>query len=143
MPKNSLAADPTAKLSMTFIAIFVVNMVVIYVANIIFPLDVVLGNMNLSRFWALVISAATLALLTLLVMPLLRMYERNRKRNLSPKETMAAYFVLNFVFLWLLSRAADVFGLGLSSWLVVLILAVLLDLAQGFAAMRIDKMGKK
>lgn len=143
MPKNPITADPTAKLSMTFIAMFVVNMVVIYIANLLFPNNVVLGNMNLDVFWALVISSAAIALLTVLVMPLLRMYERSKKRDMTPGEMMGVYLIINFVILWLISRAAEVFGLGLSSWLVVLLLAVVLDLVQGFAAMSIDKMGKK
>jgi len=144
MPKTSAAvssSNPSMKFVMTFFVMAAVNAVVIFLANMFFPSQVVLGTMSISHTWAVVLSAGTLAWFTMLFFPLVKSWELSKKRNLTPTEMMAAYLVINFVGLWSVTRVSELFGLGLSSWVVVLILAVVLDFLQGMAVMLMDSTG--
>lgn len=84
----------------------------------------------------------TLALINILVIPFIREIERWKGRMLTPMEWMIKYFIVNFVGVWAITRFSEQFGLGVSSWFVVVILAVVLDLVQGAAMMQIGKMQK-
>jgi hypothetical protein len=113
--------------------VFVVNAIVLYLAQMFFPKNIVLGTHSLSYFWALYMSMGKLALLTAFIMPFVGKYENMRNKIFSPMEWMALYFVVNFVGIWTISRFSEQFGLGVTSWVVVLALAVVLDVAQGIA----------
>ncbi|PWU23533.1 hypothetical protein C5B42_02690 [Candidatus Cerribacteria bacterium 'Amazon FNV 2010 28 9'] len=126
--------------TISFVIVAIVNALVIGLANIYFPKQVVLGTMSLTTLWAIILSASTISLLTLLVMPFLRVYEMNRKKMMSPIELMIAYFFVNVVSLWLVTRVSQVFGLGVSSFIIVLILGFILDMVQGIIMMQVDKM---
>ena len=52
---------------------------------------------------------------------------------------MIGYLVINFVGLWSVARGADVLGLGISSWMIVLVIAVVLDFIQGGVMMGLGK----
>jgi hypothetical protein len=82
---------------------------------------------------------SALTLFNTFMIPLVHYHEALRGRMYSPKEWMLAYFVLNFVGLWLLGRFAENLGLGLSAWWVSLLLATALDWIQGLAMMALDK----
>lgn len=58
----------------------------------------------------------------------------------SSAEWMASYFVLNFVGVWVVARFANQLGFGISSWVVALVLAVVLDVVQGAAMMQVEKL---
>lgn len=127
----------------SFAILFVVNALVIYFANLWFPLHVVLGTATISLLWALVLSAGSLALIGILSMPFFHEWEIRRGRILTSMEWMLGYFVLNFVGIWLITRASEIFGLGVTSWVVVLILAFILDVVQGFGMMSLESTRKK
>lgn len=135
-------ANPGLMFTLSFVLVAIVNMVVIHFVNMWFPGNVVLGTMSLTRTWALVLSSSVLSMLTVLVMPFLTQQELLQKRDFNPMEMIAIYLVLNFVFVWLLTRASEVFGLGVSSWLVVLALAAVMDFAQGMVMMQVEKLRK-
>lgn len=132
--------SPGIMTSLVFLILAVVNAVIIFGANLLFPSHVVLGTFTISPLWAIVLSSSALALLSVLVMPLAGVWEHFRKHVLTPKEWMGSFLVLNFVFVWLITRIPDLLGLGVSSWFVVLILAVVLDLAHGVAMMQLEKL---
>lgn len=143
MSKNTqtlFSQNPGLMYSLSLILIAAINVVVIYFANMFFPQNIVLGTMSLSTTWALILSGTALSVLTVLVMPLLTEWELRNHRKLSPLEMMVTYLVINFGFLWLISRAAEFLGLGISSWIVVLLLAVVLDFFQGAVMMAVEKM---
>lgn len=129
--------------TISFFVVTLVNAIVFYLAHMWFPANVVLGTMSLSQTWAVLLGAGTLSLFTLLIMPFLRVIEMKRRKILSPAEMLRAYFVINFIGLWLITRASDIFGIGVSSWTIVLGLALVLDFAQGMVMMKIDQMSKK
>lgn len=129
-------------LIITYFILFTVNSLVIYLAHLWFPQNVVLGTQSLSPTWALFLSMGVLSLINTFAIPFMNQYEKSRKQPLTPKDWIAAYFVLNFVGLWLVTRAAEQLGLGITSWLVAAILAVIFDVFQGIAMMQLEKLRK-
>lgn len=121
---------------------FITNAVVIVLAQMLFPQAIVLGTHALSYWWAVGMSMSKLAILDAVVMPFVSMYEKKRRKIFSPKEWMALYFVVDLVGIWGISRFSEQFGLGISSWMVAVVLAVVLDFVQGVVMMAYGKMMK-
>lgn len=132
--------NPGMMLFLTYVIVTVVSAVVIYLANKFFPEAVVLGTMSLSVGWAIALSAGKLGLVTTFASAFFNEFELRRGKLLSPSEMIAGYFVVNVATLWFISRFAEVFGLGLSSWVVVLALAFVADMLQGMAVMAFQAM---
>lgn len=146
MPKNELKVskkNPGMIFVITYVVLFLVNMVVIHFANTWFPQQVVLGTMSLSVMWALMLSAGKIALIDTLVLPFLTQIEIMRNKIMSPIEMMIAYAIINIVAIWGTTRFAEVFGLGVSSIVVVVVLALVLDFVQGVAMVALEMMRKK
>ncbi|HZZ98368.1 MAG TPA: hypothetical protein VFG51_00365 [Candidatus Saccharimonadia bacterium] len=132
--------NPNMMMVKTFVAMFVVNGVVLYVANMLFPSSIVLGNMSLSPMWAILLSMGALALVETLVMPFAHEIEKMMGRVMKPYEWMIKYLIVNFLSLWVITRFSGQFGLGVKSWLVVLVLAAVMDFVQGVVMMGMGKM---
>ncbi len=124
----------------SFLVMFVVNAFVVLLAHLVFPTYVALGTGSLSVVWALALSMGILSIVDTFTIPFVRVIENHRKRMFSTVEWMVAYFLINFGGLWLISRGAEQLGLGVQSWIVVLVLAVVLDMVQGMAMMKLEKM---
>lgn len=135
--------NPSMWLLISFLILYAVTALVVHVAHMWAPESVVLGTMSLSYGWALLLSSGVIALISLFAMPFFTEWEMRNKRVLKPKELFALYFVVLFFDVWLVTRAADVFGLGVSSWLVVLLLAAALDVTQGMSMMMLEQSRKK
>lgn len=123
--------NPGMMFVMTFFIVGVINALIIYLANMFFPSQVVLGTYSLSFFWAILLPAFTLSLVTVLALPFITQIEMMREKEFSPIEYIVVYMGINFTTLWLLTRSSQVFGLGVSSWIVVLLLAAVLNFLQG------------
>ena len=108
-----------------------------------FPNAIVLGNEFITKGWAIIHSMGTLALINTFAIPVIRQIEIKKGRMLTPKEWMIKYFIINFVGVWGLARFSFELGMGISSWVVALFLAVILDVFQGIAMMQLEKMRKK
>lgn len=127
-------------LVVSYLVLLVSNSVVLFLAHALFPKMVVLGTGSLSVLWAVALSMGALSLLNTFAIPFVRVVENNRKKMFSTAEWMLSYFILNFVGVWLISRAAEQFGLGVSSWVVVLLLALVFDMVQGMVMMQLERM---
>lgn len=141
MDKTSLQKSSDGViLVVSYLVLFVVNSIVIYLAHMLFPSLVVLGTRSLSLVWAISLSMGVLSLINTFAIPLVRVYENERKRMFSTNEWMIAYFLLNFGGVWLIARGSAQLGLGITSWVVALVLAVVFDLVQGVVMMKLEKM---
>lgn len=138
VPKN----NPHLQMVVAFVLTWIVSALVISIANSWFPSNVVLGTSVLSRWGALFLSSGVLAWLMSMSIALFTEIEVRQQRVLSPKDWMIGYFVLNVVGLWLISRLAEMLGLGVSSWMVVLLLALVLDFVQGLTMMTYGSLQK-
>ena len=135
--------NPGMMFVISYFVIKIVNAIVIYFANMWFPENVVLGTVSLSPLWAILLTSGALSLFTVLMMPFLTQFELMQGRDLKPVEMMVVYFFINFFGLWVLTRFSEVFGMGVTSWLVVAILALFLDIIQGMVMMQIEMQRKK
>lgn len=129
--------------SLTFLPLLLVNVLVVFVANAFFPDVVVLGTRSISPTLGIFLSMAVLAMVNTLVISVVRGYEQSRNRMLSSTEWMVVYFVVNFVGIWTIVRVPEKLGLGVASWVVVLVLALTMDFLQGMAMMQTEKWRKK
>ena len=130
-------------LVISFFILFAVNSLVLYFANLLFPTQIVLGNQSVTYGWSFIHSMATLTMLNIFLIPIIREYENKIGKMISPMCWMKTYLIANFIGLWVLARFANQLGMGLSSWVVALFLALALDIAQGIAMMLIEKTQKK
>ncbi|NCS97503.1 MAG: hypothetical protein GW762_02865 [Candidatus Pacebacteria bacterium] len=136
---KKIHADTGIMVPVTFMSLFVVSSAVIFVANSLFPSQVVLGTHSITAGWSILLSISALSLFNTLAVPFIREYENKKEKMFSDRDWMLAYLALNFAGLWILSRFAEQLGLGLSSWIVAAVLAAILDVTQGLAIMTIHK----
>lgn len=136
MQKTNYITTTSVEMVRIYFLCLLVNLFVLYFANKIAPQSVVFGTSVLTPSWSLFLSMGALSLVNLLFVPFFEQVQQKLQRDLSPKEWMIGYFVIDFVGLWLISRFAEQFGFGISGWWVGAILALILDMFQGFAIMR-------
>lgn len=136
-------SNPNAKMSISFLLLWLVNALVIGITNSLLPEVYVLGTMSLSSMTALVLSSGVLAWATTLLIPVFTEIEIRKQIVLSPQHWIIGYLLINTIALWVIARFADALGFGVASWLYVVGLAIVLDLAQGMAMMTYGEMQKK
>jgi len=129
-------------LVISYVLMFVTNFAVIYLGNMFFPKNIVLGTMSLTPIWSIALSMGVLTLIDTFAIPVVRVIENSRKRMFSNVDWMVAYFLINFVGVWLVARGAEQLGMGITSWVVALILALILDFVQGVVMMQLEKFKK-
>lgn len=137
--ERELQAKQGIMIILSYLVLFACNFLAIYFANLLFPTNVVLGTFALTPFWALMLSAGKLSIIGLLVMLLVPYREWKTKKDFSPMDWMKLYFVVNTLSVYLITRFAEIYGLGVSSWIVVLVLAALMDIVQGVSMMQLGK----
>lgn len=140
MAKNTtlFERNPTMVQFISFIIVLVVNAITIAVANMFFPTSIVLGTMSLSYNWALFLSSSVISAVTVFALPFMYEIGHYKNRDLMPAELLSLYLLVNIICMWLITRAADVFGLGVSSWVVLLVITFILNFLQGMAMLGFD-----
>ncbi len=93
----------------------------------LFANDIVLGNAVITKPMASVLVGLVLAVLISLVPTVTRKYDLKIKDE---KSQTSVYFAVDLVSIWVIKRFADITGLGVSSILWVLILAIFAALVQ-------------
>lgn len=112
---------------MKWTIIWFTNAVVLYLASLVFPSWVVLGNATLPGWMALVIASLILMLLLTQAMPAVKAL----KIKIEGKMQMGLiHGIVNIVGLWLLARGALYTGFGILSVWVAIALGVILTLIQ-------------
>jgi hypothetical protein len=120
-----------AQLSLTFVAWMIAHSVIFYLANRFFPEAVVLGTHLFSTWQAVLYSSLVFTLITVGSIPVVEMLAAAIKRTLTGMDWMVLYFVINTVGIWIVARFAEQLGLGISSWVVAVVLALVIDAVQG------------
>lgn len=137
--ERELQAKQGVMIVLSYFVLFVCNVLVIYLANLLFPTSVVLGTFALTPFWSLMLVGGKLTIISLLVMLLVPYKEWKTKKDLKPTDWMKLYFVVNAVSLYSVTRFAEIYGLGVSSWVVIIALALFMDVVQGMTMMQLGK----
>jgi len=135
MPKN-----PGLVLVITYFVLFAINSLVLYLAHLWFPQFIVLGTATVSPTWAILNSMGILALINTFAIPFIREFETKRGKMFTSKDWMIAYFGLNFVGIWLITRLAYQLGFGITSWTIAAALAAALNIIQGLSLMQLEKL---
>lgn len=143
LSKEKVQAQHGLMIIYSFITLFIVNNLVLHVANMLFPDAIVLGTASISHYWAMYHSMFKFTVICVFAMLLVTVYEWKNKVVFTPKQWMLTYLVVNFAALWCISRFADSLGLGFSSWFVILVFAGVLDIVQGMAMMALGEKSKK
>ena len=127
----------------SFFAMFVPNLLIVYLANTFFPNLVVLGTLAFTPVWGLFHSVIMITLIGTLAMPFFTLYEIKRGKTLTPMDWTIGYFLVNAATIWTVTRFSEQFGLGVHAWWVVLILAAVMDFTQGVIMMQLGKLSSK
>lgn len=143
-PARSAATATTTQRSLSFlqlivmfVVLFVVNSIVVYIANLLFPSNVVLGNHMIDMWSALFMSMLVLTVINVGAIPVIEMVGHGMRWTPSNRDWMVLFFFINAVALWILGRMAEMIGIGFSSWFVVVLLAAVLDVIQGLVVVKV------
>jgi hypothetical protein len=120
-----------SQLMAAWVAFFLASTLLFYLVNLLFPQYLVFGTDQISSWVAMLQSSALLSLLVVGAIPIIEMVGSSMGRKISDSDWMVIYLLLNTIGIWLISRFAEVIGLGISSWVVALVVGFILNLAQG------------
>lgn len=139
LSKEKVQAQHGLMMFYTLIALMITNVLVLMLANALFPATFVLGTRAIPYMWAIHHSMFKLTVIDVFVMPFVTYYEWKKGVVFTPMQWMATYLIVNFVALWGITRFADYLGFGVSSWFALLLFAAVLDWVQGMVMMGIGK----
>lgn len=140
MKEQVMTYSTAGQVNTAFWIMLVLNGLVFLLANMLFPMQIVLGTSAFSLWWALFHSSLIITLVGTLHIAQFEWAQKNLlKRTMSNMEWMLGYFVINFIGLWLITRVPEQFGLGVAHWWILLLLAIALDFVQGMGMMLVYK----
>ncbi|MFH2085777.1 MAG: hypothetical protein ABII21_03270 [bacterium] len=142
LSKEKIEALTGLNLIYSFLVLFAVNIVVLYLAYLLLPGGIVLGTHALTLLWALLLTTCKLTMITTAVTPLLRYYEWKNGEKLGSREWLLAYVAVSIISIWCLARIAAIIGFGISSWYVALAVGLALGALQKTSLMTMAKYTK-
>lgn len=108
-------------------SIFLANAVLIYIASMLYPAHIVLGNDSLSSWAATVVTSIILTLILAIAYPLVKSMKLKKDKDLISN---IFYIVINILGVWVLARGAIYTGFGVTSYLVAVVLGAVLAISQ-------------
>lgn len=139
LSKEKVQTQTGLMLFYSFLTLMLSNVLVLLIANMLFPSHVVVGTLSVPYWWAIHNSMFKLSVIGVFVMPFVSYYEWKNSATFTPKQWMLTYFVVNLVALWGITRFAENMGIGASSFGVLILLAAAFDWIQGLAMMALGK----
>ena len=136
MSRSKFQSSTSFQMFQIFFVCLSVNVLVLLFSSLMTSTNIVFGTQSLTPSWGLFLSMGVLALINMLSVPIFESIQNESDRELTMKEWMIGYYIINFFGLWSISRFAEQFGIGFTSWGVVAIVALILDFVQGFAIMK-------
>ncbi|KKR27758.1 MAG: hypothetical protein UT61_C0067G0004 [Candidatus Woesebacteria bacterium GW2011_GWA1_39_8] len=119
-----------------FLVFWIVNAALLYLANMLMPRSVALGNSIFKPYQAVVFSAFIWDFVLWYTEPVLKDMELATK---SPMAMMVNYLAINFATLWFIARFSFITGIGIGSFVQVLVLAIVGNFVQYAAWQYMDK----
>ena len=110
---------------------FIAHSIIIYFANNWYPTAVVLGTHVITPMMGILYSMVVFTLLTVGSIPVIELVAAQMRWRLSNMHWFAAFWAIDAAALWLVARFAEQLGMGISSWVVAVVLGLLMDLVQG------------
>lgn len=127
------------QLALTAVLWLVAHTAIIYLANQFFPASVVLGTNLITPMMGLVYSMVVFTLIAVGAIPVIEAISAQMKWQLSNLHWFALFLVVDVVGLWIVARFAEQLGMGISWWLVALVLGLVMDVVQGFLVKVADR----
>ena len=112
---------------LVFTLLLIANSILLYIASLIFPGNFVLGNQYFSSTIATFVGGL---LWTLLLWLAILVGEEYKLKNKGDAVVKVYYLAANFAILWLIARIPFISGFGVTSFVWVLILALIATLVQ-------------
>lgn len=110
-----------------YTAVSLLNAVILFVGSILFPTNIVLGNYTLPPVLAALATGVLLTGVMALTESAIKYFKLKIKKEM---QLAMVYLVGNILGLWVLARLANYSGFGVSSYVVVIILGLLLNTMQ-------------
>lgn len=101
------------KVYIRWVAIWLVNSLLFYLASVVFPGNFVLGNASLTPTWAALVSGFLLTVLCRLSKPLI---SRFGLKLAGRYKMFVFYWLVNAVAIWLVARFSYLTGFGISAY---------------------------
>jgi len=131
MPKKTKVIKTSGhKLAIAYPILFAINSITLLLANTIFPEKVVLGTHYIPVSWAIIHSMGTLALINILAIPFIEYLQE--KKDIPETKLWIKNLLINFVGIWAITRFAKQLGLGVTSWFITLLLAIVFTITQTY-----------
>lgn len=111
----------------SFLSFWITNSLFFYLAFLVWPQSVVLGNEVRSPIVAAMLNGFLLTLIVVVVPYILKLINIKVKQE---GERALVYFVFNAIGIWILARLAKVTGFGITAFWVALILGAVVNLLQ-------------
>lgn len=112
-----------------YIGMGLVTLITLSLSSILLPQTMVLGNNRIPSFLALVLNSVLLTVLLVLVPIISKKFRLKLKSATSMNFT---YGTVNIVGLWVLSKLANIFGFGIASFWVAIMLGSFITIVQFF-----------
>lgn len=119
------------QLVMTGVLWLIAHSLIIYLANRWYPEAVVLGTNVISPLMAIFYSMVVFTIISVGAIPVIELLTTQLRWRLSNLHWFAIFLVVDVAGMWLVTRFAEQLGLGISWWLVAVVLGVLMDVVQG------------
>jgi uncharacterized membrane protein YvlD (DUF360 family) len=117
-----------------FIAYWILDSILLYLATLIYPAAYTLGNFRFTFFWAAIVAGFIWTVLVWFSEPLAGIFKVKPKGNM----VLVFYLMANFVALWLTARIAPYSGFGVASFVWAFVLALVANFAQ-YLVMKVVK----
>ena len=110
-----------------WVSFFLVNLIALYFAYLLVPSFIVLGNANLTHCTAVLLNSFLISTIYYLVLRLAKYLNINTSKNSS---WILTGLITNILSIWFVSKGAVLTGLGISSYLIALILGIIITSLQ-------------
>lgn len=122
------------ELALMFVAFFAVHTLVLFLGDLFLGDMVVLGHHIFSPLRGLIQSMLFFTVLVVAAVPVIEVIANSLRVKLGMMHWIGVYLVINSIALWATARMAEMLGMGISGWEVVVGLAAVITLAQGLVS---------
>ncbi|MBU1967179.1 hypothetical protein KKH50_02705 [Patescibacteria group bacterium] len=119
------------QLSAALVSFILGSTLLVLLANLFFPKMIVLGHHLLSPVAGAFYAMTVVSFIAVGVMPVVEYLANQKNINLTSTHWLLLYWVVNTGSVWLVGRFAGIVGMGITSWVVAVVLGLALDLVQG------------
>lgn len=124
-------------LLLMYLGFFLAQSIVVYIANMIAPKQVVLGTHFYSPLHSLLQSVAIITVLIIAAVPMVELLAEQIRVKLTASYWFVITAVVNIAVIWFIARFAEMLGFGIASYMVAVVLGIVFSIVQGFLMMKV------